>query len=218
MPTSKTFIWKDPRAMTLAVIIAMAIDIVWALAGIAMVVFGVHVDTSAPLSVGKGSSPPLLLYDFLSLVVVANDIIRTFWILRVSRNAHVLKGRKLANSPMFAAVWWYLIPFMSLYKPWEALSEIWDVSAVDRDGSRRLKSILGAWWILFLFATTLNYISDFSHIDIINQMYLLIAVFEYGSFIIVAKTICDMQLEKKLGLMFSDEPGRPAGILERLNV
>jgi hypothetical protein len=218
MPTSKTFVWKDPRAMTLAVIIAMSIDIVCAMVGIATIVSGVHVDPSAPAGVNSGPALVLLLNGLLSLVVLANGILRTLWILRVSRNAHVLKGGNLANSPMFAAVWWYLVPFMSLFKPWESLSEIWDVSALDRDGRRSLKSILGSWWMLFLISSTLSYIGDFSHADVINLAALLLSVFEYGGFIIVAKTIREMQLEKKLGPTSSDEPGRLFGGLEPLGV
>jgi len=212
VPTSKTFIWKDPRPITLAVIIAMAVDIVWALAGVAIIVFNVQVDPSAPIGAGKGPALMLLLYGLLSFVVMASNIVRVLWILRASRNAHVLKGRDLANAPMYAALWWYLTPVMSLYKPWESLSELWDVSALDLDGSRGLKSILGAWWMLFLIASTLSFVGDLSHTDVTNLTALLLSVTECGGFIVIAKTVCDMQLEKKLGLTLTDEPARTGGV------
>jgi hypothetical protein len=216
MSSSKTFIWKDPRAITLAVIMAMSVDIAWALAGIAIIVSGVRVDTFASAGVDKGAILMLLLYDALSFVVMASNIVRVLWILRASRNAHVLKGGDLANSPMYAALWWYLTPLMSLYKPWESLSELWDVSALDLDGRRPLKSVLGAWWMLFLIASTLSFIGDLSHSDAVNLTALLLSVAECGGFIIIARTICDMQLEKKLGQAFADEPARPFGVLEAL--
>jgi hypothetical protein len=218
MPTSKTFVWKDPRPMTLAVTVVLGIDIVYAVLGIAIIASGLHVNHSAPAAERFATGLILLLFALLWLVFLAGNIVTVFWILRVSKNAHVLRRRPLANSPIFAALWWYIIPVMSLFKPWESLVEIWDASAADRERARNRRYIVGLWWGLLLMAGAAGYIAAFSGIRLISIISFVLSLASDSLFIAITRIICSMQLEKHVGLAFSDEPDRPVSILERLNV
>ena len=219
MPSAKTYAWKDPKPLTMVIIVLMAFDISWVLSELLMtLIWGgrVNVRVAAP-----GAMTTLqivrMVHSLLAFVVLAGLIVRVFWILRVSRNAHVLRGRPLANSPLFAALWWYLIPFMSLFKPLEAMGEIWDVSAIDAQRRKRHHVALIGWWIAVIASGVLTYASFFSH------QYLPIVIVEYfastigyGLFAYIAWRVCDMQVEKRTVGAFSDVEA-PLSVLQRLN-
>ena len=82
---------------------------------------------------------------YICLVVVG------VWIYRASTNAHAL-GKGLRISPPWS-VGWFAIPFASLWKPYESMSETWRVSH-DPDGWRRNRSpdSMRIWWGAWLTA------------------------------------------------------------------
>lgn len=151
-------------------------------------------------------------------MVLLGGVVVILWILRVSKNAHVLKGRSLASSPLFAALWWYLIPFMSLFKPVESMGEIWDVSAIDTKRRKHNREVLPVWWAATPAAGALAYLNILLHRD--NLLVVLqsaASIVQCVAFTIVARRICDMQIEKRTASAFSVEPERPLSVLERLN-
>ena len=226
MPTTKIFIWKDPRQLTLAIMIAMVVNIAWAIMSISIYSIREQLSQTSikPVipyipDIPADLLPVLLtIYIPLSIIVLANIIIRAFWILSASRNAHILKGRPLSNSPIFAAVWWYLIPFMSLFKPWESLAEIWDVSTIDRETRQKGKYALAIWWFSYIAFGLLINIGNIFHIFAFSTIAMLAGIVEYISFMVVAKRLCDMQIEKRLAITFSDAPTIRDSVFERLNV
>lgn len=219
MPTTKVFEWKDPRPLTFAVTAAMVVSILQSLMQIVIALASTRY--GHPLIAIAGTpliwSAILIANWIVLLAVLAGDVIGVFWILRVSKNAHVLKGRNLDNSPMFAALWWYLIPFMSLFKPLVSLSEIWDVSAIDRQLQNKYKFVLYAWWISFFVNFIILFAGRTAHILMLSVMGHTINLFRDLGFIFITNRLCDMQLEKRMAVTFSDEPNRPMSVLERLN-
>ena len=84
------------------------------------------------------------LFQFVVFVVTGIACLR--WIHRASSNAHVLAGRALQFTPGWA-VGWYFIPVLCLWKPFQAMSEIAQVSA---SAARRPLPDLGPWWTFWL--------------------------------------------------------------------
>ena len=72
------------------------------------------------------------------------------WVYRANRNARALGARNMRFTPGWA-VGWYFIPIMSLWKPFQAMREIWQASAQPGNWqSTQTPPLLGWWWALFL--------------------------------------------------------------------
>lgn len=84
-------------------------------------------------------------------------VVSGIWILRWIYVA-CLNARNLATGPMnFSPGWsvgWYFIPFLSLWKPYQAMKEIWRVSANPRNpDSEPDPGLLAYWWFFFVVAS-----------------------------------------------------------------
>jgi hypothetical protein len=110
---------------------------------------------SAPPDVELGVGAVEILEGLVSLI---SGILVLKWIYRSSRNAHVL-ARGLEISPPWA-VGWYFIPFANLWKPFQAVREIWQVSK-SPVGWRRVAvpALLRWWWGLWLISNACGNLS-----------------------------------------------------------
>ena len=89
-----------------------------------------------------------LLY-FIAYVVSA--ILILMWFLRSVRNARVLSNG-VETSPAWV-VWWFIIPLVSLWKPYSMASELWRSSEnPDRWKGARDPALLRWWWGLVLLS------------------------------------------------------------------
>ena len=77
------------------------------------------------------------------------------WIYRASANAHAIDSR-LAISPGWA-VGWYFVPIMSLFRPFQAMKEIWFASHRSGGGhEQRAPAILSIWWTLWIVCNAIG--------------------------------------------------------------
>jgi hypothetical protein len=93
-----------------------------------------------------------------ALVYLVSGFLTLKWIYRASRNAHTL-ARGLMISPPWA-VGWYFVPFAYLWKPFQAVREIWQVSK--NPTHWRLVSVPGVlrlWWTLWLVSNAMANVS-----------------------------------------------------------
>ena len=86
---------------------------------------------------------------FVLLMLVVTGFVTLNWTYRVSRNAHSL-ARGLDVPPQWA-VGWYFVPVASVWKPFQALREVWQVG-VDpaRWRTRKTPAIMRWWWGFWL--------------------------------------------------------------------
>jgi len=91
-------------------------------------------------------------------VVAGISILR--WIYLMGSNATRLAAGKLHYSPA-GAVGWYFVPFANLWKPYQAMKEIWLTSAAcgEAEGVIKAPAYLNAWWFLWLMSGVLGYFS-----------------------------------------------------------
>lgn len=79
------------------------------------------------------------------LTVVAAGIAVLRWIYRTSRNAHAL-GAAMTVTPSWA-VGWFFVPVANLWKPFQAVSETWQVSADPHaPDAVPIPVVLRIWW------------------------------------------------------------------------
>jgi len=93
-----------------------------------------------------------------AIIFVVAGILILRWIFLVGRNAARLAGTQMHYSPT-AAVGWYFIPVANLWKPYQAMKEIWTTSASCGGRRESLKPpfYLNAWWSLWLMSGVLGY-------------------------------------------------------------
>src|SRR3954468_5765243 len=77
------------------------------------------------------------------------------WIYRANTNLRVLSSEPMNFTPAWA-VGWYFIPIANLFKPYQAMKEIWKVAHCGTPNDSR---VVGWWWFLWLFSIVLARLS-----------------------------------------------------------
>jgi hypothetical protein len=93
------------------------------------------------------------LLQFLLAIFLGVTFLR--WIYRANKNLHVLSSEPMTFTPGWS-VGWYFIPIANLYKPYQAMKEIWSVAHRGAVGSG---SLLGWWWTLWIVSNFLGRIA-----------------------------------------------------------
>jgi hypothetical protein len=114
----------------------------------------------ANLAPGTDPDERLMPSDILNAVVgilqllmaIFLGVIFLRWIFRVNKNLHILSAERMAFTPGWS-VGWYFIPFGNLFKPYQAMKEIWSVA---HRGTSNYDPILTRWWCLWLLSNLLG--------------------------------------------------------------
>ncbi|MBI1404869.1 MAG: DUF4328 domain-containing protein [Caulobacter sp.] len=140
--------FKDPRVLTRVMIAALGLD----LAATAIFIFGLASGAAAPTVIFDGGpfhQALIFIGGSLTWIGWGRLIIMLMWFYRANKNARALSSG-LEITPGWA-VGFFFIPIMSLYKPYQAISEIWR-SAASPYGWKGLDdpAIIRWWWGLYL--------------------------------------------------------------------
>ncbi len=104
---------------------------------------------------------PIMLLGLLQFVIVVGTfVVVAMWIYRMAWNARYFAGTHHMEYTPGWAVGWYFIPIATLWKPYQAMKEIWRAS--DDPERMRLVSIpfwLPLWWCLWLLNNILSNVS-----------------------------------------------------------
>ncbi|MEW4368174.1 DUF4328 domain-containing protein [Aliikangiella maris] len=85
-----------------------------------------------------------------TVVFIISGIIILKWIYRANYNAQQLGAKDMQFTPGWS-VGWYFIPIFTLWKPYQAMKEIWKASAnSDNWSNEKVGSILPWWWFFWL--------------------------------------------------------------------
>jgi Domain of unknown function (DUF4328) len=79
-------------------------------------------------------------------------VIFAMFLVRANKNAHALSGEPLEVVPSWM-VWWFVVPFANLYKPYVAVREVWERS------KGAAPTLLGLWWAAWISGNILGQIS-----------------------------------------------------------
>ena len=75
------------------------------------------------------------------------------WIYLTSQNSHLISSDTMEDSPGWA-VGWYFVPIANLWKPYQAMKEIWRVNVSDTT-----PSIFPWWWLFWILTSYLGNLS-----------------------------------------------------------
>jgi len=77
------------------------------------------------------------------LITISCGLAWAFWTNRVMKNSWAINSLAMDTSPGWA-VGWYFVPVASLWKPFHALKEAWEVTIPNAGG------LIGTWWAFYL--------------------------------------------------------------------
>lgn len=81
------------------------------------------------------------------------------WIYRANLNCHEFGAQGMKFSPGWS-IGYYFIPILTIYKPYQAMKEIWKVSKNPTDWQNQKGSaLLGWWWALWLTSNIFSWVS-----------------------------------------------------------
>lgn len=83
------------------------------------------------------------------LVYIITAVFFLKWTYRTSKNLHMLAGGAW-NCSAGGAVGWYFVPIATLFKPYQAMREIWTKAHKARTPNTKL---LPGWWTLWIIST-----------------------------------------------------------------
>jgi hypothetical protein len=118
---------------------------------------GVYETEEAALAAATASDWNQMVVGLFQLVIaVATGIVTLRWIHRANWNARALGAARLDFTPGWS-VGWYFVPLMNLWKPYQAMKQIWQASAQPRDWQvQPIPAVLGWWWFLWVISTLLG--------------------------------------------------------------
>jgi len=174
------------RLAIIAVIVWLVADAVYSLSGV--LVLSALGALGTPLISAGGADDATGIASVVMLVtMVAAVVFSARWILLVARNAHRFSDA-MTISPGWA-VGWYFVPIANLWKPFQAMREIWRASVNPSDPqSVAMPGFMGFWWALWVTTSILSNLSGRLSMDEAPDALMASAWLDIASF------VCDMPL------------------------
>lgn len=89
-------------------------------------------------------------------VYLPTMVLVLMWIHRANYNARRLGARGLRFSPA-GSIGWYFVPILTLWRPYQAMKEIWQASLAPQNWlGRPVPVLLPMWWALWLVSIPLD--------------------------------------------------------------
>ncbi|HSC76883.1 MAG TPA: DUF4328 domain-containing protein [Pseudomonadales bacterium] len=115
------------------------------------------------------------------LVFIISGFLILRWIHRANFNARQLGAQGMQFTPGWS-IGYYFIPILTLWKPYQAMKEIWQASNNPNNwSSEKVSPIVGLWWFLWIISNMLGQaifrmsnsakeIPELMSLNIINQV------------------------------------------------
>ncbi|WP_431688811.1 DUF4328 domain-containing protein [Hahella sp. NBU794] len=138
-------------------------------------------------------------------VFIASSVLILRWIHRANYNARQLGADGMVFTPGWS-IGYYFIPILTLWKPYQAMKEIWKASKNPLDFTNQsVSGILPLWWTLWVTTNILGQvvfrltshadeIQEFMDLNIITQIATLLDIPLALVFLAIVNNITKMQL------------------------
>ena len=170
----------------------------------------------AAISVFSQFDAVFLIAVAISYVLIAITTMFAFgyWIVRACRNAHVLADRNLRFSPGWS-LGWYFIPIANLWKPYQAMRQIWNVSEnPSYNENRSAPAVIKLWWFAWIVSSftwqtypdefnTLETFQQLAEIDIVSIGGFAVETFATVLALVVVRSIDRMQKAVRLSTAYN---------------
>lgn len=118
---------------------------------------GVYTSEEKAIADGEASDQRQRIVAIVYLLVfVVSGFLILRWIYRANYNARQLGAENMQFTPGWS-IGYYFIPILTLWKPYQAMKEIWQASTSPSDWeSQNISGILPVWWTLWLISNFLG--------------------------------------------------------------
>ncbi|MDR7122963.1 DUF4328 domain-containing protein [Rheinheimera soli] len=118
---------------------------------------GVYTSQEQAVADGEANDQRQRLIAIIDLMVfVVSGFLILRWIHRANHNARQLGAENMKFSPGWS-IGYYFIPILTLWKPYQAMKEIWGASKEpSNQASQKTSGILPLWWGLWLVSSFLD--------------------------------------------------------------
>ena len=115
--------------------------------------YGVYTSQELAIAAGEANDARQGIVGILQLIiVVVSGILILNWIYRSHYNARQLGATEMAFTPGWS-IGWYFIPIANLWKPYQAMKEIWKASSNPQSwNSQSVSSLLPWWWFFWIIS------------------------------------------------------------------
>src|SRR5262245_7669425 len=163
---AETSMFRDPTVLTRWLKILLWVGI--ALTAISLASGVMELKLLGDIQAGKALAPGVAESNDLRqrviggarfVAIVTTIVIFVMWIYRANYNARRLGATDMVFTPGWS-VGWYFVPIANLWKPYQAMKEIWKASAAPLHWKDQPRGpILPWWWGFFLFDNFLNQVA-----------------------------------------------------------
>lgn len=161
--------FRDPTALTkslkVLLYVSIAVDVISLLSGgfefqlLRDIRDGRIASASIDAAADANDTRQQVIGIVMFLLYLVTGICFLVWIHRANSNARALGAQDMKFTPGWA-VGWYFIPVANLWKPYQAMKEIWQASANPAGWQSETRgAILPIWWFLFLATNVLSNVS-----------------------------------------------------------
>lgn len=114
---------------------------------------GVYISQEEAVADGEASDQLQAIVGMIYLIVfVISGVLILRWIHRANYNARQLGAKNMQFTPGWS-IGYYFIPILTLWKPYQAMKEIWKASKNPSDWeSQGTSGILPIWWTLWIIS------------------------------------------------------------------
>ncbi len=157
-PPARTWA-KDPTTLTKTLHVMLWLSLALSVMGALLSTIGIATGQATQLEVES-----LTMLDIVTMLLglaqlglyIATAVVFCMWVHRANRNARALGAVGMNFTPGWA-VGWFFIPIMNLWKPFQAMREIWHAS--DNPNvvpEERAPTLVSIWWTLWLLTNFLG--------------------------------------------------------------
>jgi hypothetical protein len=162
-PAATTAGFRDSATLTRWLVILLwaniVLSVVAGISGVFEVKLLTDIQAGVTLAPGQAEANDLrqqIIAALHMIQLIALIVVFCVWIYRANYNARQLGAADMKFTPGWA-IGWYFIPIMNLWKPYQAMKEIWKASANPAHWQDEPRgSILPPWWTFFLISNFLG--------------------------------------------------------------
>jgi hypothetical protein len=154
--------YKHPRLLTNVLTMFLALCVV---AYLLLIINQIsqYLLVSRPYTMEEGVANDARLksvFQLTQLAFFSTAIVFGMWIYRAAMNSRSFGARGMQDTPGWS-VGWYFIPIMHLFRPYQAMKQIWQVSANPDDWENQPGSpVLTSWWTFWVLANLVGNIAN----------------------------------------------------------
>ncbi|HPE71211.1 MAG TPA: DUF4328 domain-containing protein [Candidatus Competibacter sp.] len=116
---------------------------------------GVYSSQEQAVAAGEASDTRQGIVGIIQMIIfIISGVLMLKWIHRANYNARQIGAQDMVFTPGWS-IGWYFIPIANLWKPYQAMKEIWKASSNPRSWSKASVSPMLPWWWFFWIVSTM---------------------------------------------------------------